>query len=132
MFSSKYVIINFKICVYEYQELICTYFYAMIAHTTMRTPGWSVKFTCNAPFHPYSDPIYFYVSIQWSPIIIFPVLVWRCWNMFQKLNRSFLSESTQLPFGIMPGSINVAKVKFAKTKNVMTPWYAGTHGYELK
>jgi len=26
-----------------------------------------------------------------------------------------------IPLGIMPGSINVASVKFAKTKNVMTP-----------
>lgn len=34
-----------------------------------------------------------------------------------------------LPFGITPGSINVASVKFAITKNVITPWYAGTHGY---
>lgn len=34
-----------------------------------------------------------------------------------------------LPFGITPGSINVASVKLAMTKNVMTPWYAGTHGY---
>lgn len=33
-----------------------------------------------------------------------------------------------IPFGITPGSINVANVKFAMTKNVITPWYAGTHG----
>lgn len=28
-----------------------------------------------------------------------------------------------------PGSMNVASVKFARTKKVMTPWSAGTHGY---
>lgn len=33
-----------------------------------------------------------------------------------------------LPFGITPGSIKVASVKFASTKKVITPWYAGTHG----
>lgn len=36
-----------------------------------------------------------------------------------------------LPFGITPGSINVASVKLAITKNVITPWQAGTHGYGL-
>lgn len=33
-----------------------------------------------------------------------------------------------VPFGITPGSMKVASVKLAKTKKVMTPWYAGTHG----
>jgi hypothetical protein len=33
-----------------------------------------------------------------------------------------------LPFGITPGSIKVAKEKFARTKNVMTPCNAGTYG----
>lgn len=32
------------------------------------------------------------------------------------------------PFGITPGSMNVANVKLAKTKNVITPCTAGTHG----
>lgn len=30
-----------------------------------------------------------------------------------------------LPFGIIPGSINVAKEKFTTTKNVMIPWHIG-------
>lgn len=33
-----------------------------------------------------------------------------------------------LPFGITPGSINVARVKLANTKNVITPCIAGIHG----
>lgn len=32
-----------------------------------------------------------------------------------------------IPFGITPGSINVASEKFITTKKVMTPCRAGTH-----
>lgn len=32
-----------------------------------------------------------------------------------------------VPFGITPGSINVAREKFITTKKVMTPSTAGTH-----
>ena len=34
-----------------------------------------------------------------------------------------------VPFGIIPGSMNVARVKFDRTKKVITPCSAGTHGY---
>jgi hypothetical protein len=33
-----------------------------------------------------------------------------------------------LPLGITPGSMNVANVKLAITKNAITPSMAGTHG----
>lgn len=38
-------------------------------------------------------------------------------------------KTVYLPFGITPGSMKVASVKFASTKKVITPWYAGTHGW---
>lgn len=52
----------------------------------------------------------------------------------QLAERHFLTGSRGhdnmggLPLGITPGSMKVASVKLAITKNVMTPWYAGTHG----
>lgn len=52
-------------------------------------------------------------------------LSWIRWSRITLQNHIFWC----LPFGITPGSMKVAKVKFARTKNVMTPWYAGTHGW---
>ena len=42
--------------------------------------------------------------------------------------QNYKYEIIYRPFGITPGSMKVARVKLAKTKNVMKPWYAGTHG----
>ena len=41
----------------------------------MRAPGRPVKLTCDAPFHAYSNPIYFNVSIQGGSEIVIPILI---------------------------------------------------------
>lgn len=38
-------------------------------------------------------------------------------------------QKYHIPFGMTPGSINVARPKLVSTRKVMTPWSAGTHGY---
>lgn len=91
---------------------------AMIANTTMRASWWSIELTSNAPFHSNSDSIYLYIFVQGCPKIIFPIFIRRSYKII--INSS--QTTNTLPFGITPGSMKVANVKFAKTKNVMTPW----------
>lgn len=123
----------------------------MVANTTMGTTRRSIKFARDAPFHAYRNPIDLDTLIQRSPEIILPIFVRRSLKKGEKYivkiklsrlcairiarNHFFylstienLTRSTYyLPFGITPGSMNVARVKFVSTKKVITPWRAGTH-----
>lgn len=110
-------IINIKHCIFRNKKIL-TNLNAMITHTTMRASWWSIELTSNAPFHSNSDSIYFYIFVQRCPKIIFPIFIRRSYKII--INSS--QTTNTLPFGITPGSIKVANVKFAKTKNVMTPW----------
>lgn len=90
----------------------------MIAHTTMRTSWGSIEFTSNTPFHSNSDSVYLYIFVKGCPKIIFPIFVRRSYKIIINSRHN----TNTLPFGMTPGSIKVANVKLAKTKNVITPW----------
>lgn len=116
------------------------YLYTVIAYRTMWAPRWSIEFTGDTPFHFHSDAIDFSIFIEGCTKFLFAILIGGSCIYWLKIKRehikmhfySLRERSWYLPFGITPGSINVANVKLANTKNVMTPWYAGTHGWLFK
>lgn len=126
--------------------VILTYFNTMVAHRTVWTSRRTIEFTRNTPLHSHCDAIYFGVFVEWSSELIFTIFVWgsckqkrnsekkkkTSWDnkvIFQLFCNFCLLDLAKwlcLPFGITPGSINVASEKFAITKKVITPWIAGT------
>lgn len=108
----------------------------MIANAAMRATRRSVEVARDAPFHTDRNAIDFYAFVQWSTEVVLSIFVGWCFkqNRIIRRNRRSLTRSyttsaliLYLPFGMTPGSMNVASVKFASTKKVMTPCTAGTH-----
>jgi len=104
----------------------------MIADAAMRATWRSIKLAGNTPLHAHGNAVDLHALVQRSSEVILPIFVRRRFNekpycSVPVARHKIAQAHFKLPFGMTPGSMNVASEKFITTKKVMTPCRAGTH-----
>lgn len=118
-------------------------FDASVAHGTMRTSWWSVELASHTPLHAHGDAIDLDVLVQRRPKVVVAIFLrtrCKCKHIAitislrchchapepaQPSTNAFVTTAFAIcqhsPFGMEPGSMNVARKKFVMTNSATTP-----------